>query len=191
MIGGSHTSRAGSYGLCIDPVHQRRHKHPLSSVGSVDSASWRSPHVLSMGVPQSYITRLSIYRRITLRVGRKVSVTGGGGKLACSHVSTHKRSLWSRFGRAEGICLPHTKNSQCVLWFSFTGFNFKVFFFHVPGRGSGSEIYLSDVNFYLPRHKLFYFFSGQQVTTKTNNLSCSCACGNLAIHSWSFHIHIL
>lgn len=156
MISGSHTNRAGSYGLCIDPVHQRRHKHPLSSVGSVDSAYWRSPHVLSMGVPQSYITRLSIYRRTTLRVGRKVSVTGGGGKVASSHVSTHKRSLWSRFGRAEGICLPHTKTRSACFGSPSQGSTLRFVSFMCPVGQVGQKSTCLKSIFTCPFYKLFF-----------------------------------
>lgn len=43
-------------------------------------------------------------------------------------------------------------------------------FIHLPGRASGSEIYLPKVIFYLPLNKLFYF-SSYQIKTVWCNIS--------------------
>lgn len=86
-------------------VHQRGHTPP--PLCREDSSYTRGPHTLSISVPRSYITHLSIYRRITPRVGREVSVTGGGGNLASSHVSAHSIVFWAGLAKWRGTCCTY------------------------------------------------------------------------------------
>ncbi|MED6262742.1 hypothetical protein ATANTOWER_025104 [Ataeniobius toweri] len=78
--------------LRIDPVRQKTRIISVPPSVGADLAHWGNPLNLDRGTSpqQTYVTRLSVHRRITVRVGRDVSVSGGGSTVDRPHVSPHK-----------------------------------------------------------------------------------------------------